>query len=101
MTTGLAASVIEEILFRGILFRWLEEFSGSWIALFLSSAIFGFMHLPSDNPDLLIGVIIALEGGMLLTAAYMLTRNLWLAIGLHAGWNIAQAFIWGVPNEGV
>ena len=32
---------MEELLFRGILFRWLEEFGGSWFALALTSALFG------------------------------------------------------------
>src|SRR5262245_46107236 len=34
------AAVTEEILFRGILFRWLEQFGGSWVALLLTSAAF-------------------------------------------------------------
>ena len=29
----------EELFFRGILFRWLEEFGGSWLALLLTSAV--------------------------------------------------------------
>ena len=38
---------------------------------------------------------------MLLGGAYMLTRNLWVAIGLHAAWNFTQGFIWDVPVSGV
>ena len=29
-----------------------------------------------------------------------MTRNLWLPIGLHAGWNVTQGFVWGVPVSG-
>ena len=35
----------EELLFRGILFRWLEEFGGSWLALLVTSALFGLAHI--------------------------------------------------------
>ena len=36
----------------------------------------------------------------MLAAAYMLTRRLWGAIGLHAGWNMTQGGLFGVPVSG-
>ncbi len=36
------------------------------------------------------GVYISIEAGLLLAAAYMLTRRLWLIIGFHMGWNYTQ-----------
>ena len=36
------------------------------------------------------------RGGILLSAAYILTRRLWLAIGLHFGWDFSQDAIFGV-----
>ena len=100
LLTGLVAGVVEEILFRGVVFRFLEEFAGSLIALIVSSLIFGFLHLMNDNATVWSSVAISIEAGILLGGAYMLTRNLWLAIGLHAGWNVTQGFIWGVPVSG-
>lgn len=97
---GLQAAVVEEILMRGIVFRFLEEFGGSWLALALSSALFGFLHASNDNATTFSSLAIALEAGLLLGGAYMLTRNLWLAIGLHFGWNVAQGFLWDVPVSG-
>ena len=41
-----------------------------------------------------------MEAGLLLGAAYMLTRRLWLAIGLHAAWNFTQGWVWSVPVSG-
>ena len=41
-----------------------------------------------------------LLAGLLLGAVYMLTRNLWMAMGLHAAWNFTQGFIWDVPVSG-
>lgn len=98
--TGLMAGVTEEILLRGIIFRWLEEFGGSWFALALSALLFGFLHAGNPNATLVSSLSIALAAGVLLGGAYMLTRNLWLAIGLHAGWNVTQGLVWDVPVSG-
>lgn len=98
---GLQAGVIEELLARGVLFRFLEEFGGSWFALALSSALFGFGHIANPNATLFSSLAIAMEAGILLGGAYMLTRNLWLAIGLHFGWNVVQGYVWDVPVSGM
>lgn len=98
--TGLMAGVTEEILLRGIVFRWLEELGGSWVALALSALIFGFLHAGNPNATLISSLSIALAAGVLLGGAYMLTRNLWLAIGMHAGWNVTQGLVWDVPISG-
>lgn len=100
LLTGVVAGFIEEVITRGIIFRWLEEFAGSWIALLISSLFFGFMHQMNDNATVWSSIAISIEAGILLGGAYMLTRNLWLAIGLHAGWNVTQGFVWGVPVSG-
>lgn len=100
VTTGLMAGVTEEILLRGIVFRWLEELGGSWVALALSALLFGFLHAPNPNATLISSLSIAVAAGVLLGGAYMLTRNLWLAVGLHAGWNVTQGLVWDAPVSG-
>lgn len=97
---GLQAAVIEEILFRGILFRFLEQFGGSWFALTLTSALFGGAHLMNENASWFSSLAIAVEAGILLGAAYMAVRSLWLPIGLHFGWNVTQGLVWDVPVSG-
>lgn len=99
-SVGLQAAFFEEILIRGVLFRFLEEFGGSWFALAVSSALFGFGHIFNDNATVFSSLAIAVEAGLMLGGAYMLTRNLWLAIGLHFGWNFTQGYIWDVPVSG-
>lgn len=94
-------AVIEELLFRGILFRWLEEFGGSWFALAATSALFGLAHIYNPNASALSSFAIALEAGLMLGGAYMLTRSLWMPIGLHAAWNFTQGFVWDVPVSGI
>ena len=98
---GIFAAVSEEMLFRGVLFRWLEEFGGSWAALLLTSAFFGAAHLANPNASILAAVGIAFEAGVLLGGAYMLTRSLWLPMGIHAAWNFTQGEIFDIPVSGV
>ncbi|WP_074428302.1 CPBP family intramembrane glutamic endopeptidase [Tsuneonella dongtanensis] len=97
---GLQAAFVEEIVARGILFRFLEEFGGSWFALAASSALFGFAHASNDNASTFSSLAISLEAGVLLGGAYMLTRDLWLPIGIHFGWNVTQGYLWDVPVSG-
>ena len=97
---GFQAAVMEEVLFRGILFRFLEEFGGSWFALALTSGLFGVAHIANENATPFSSLAIALEAGVMLGGAYMLTRSLWLPIGIHFGWNVTQGLVWDVPVSG-
>jgi hypothetical protein len=93
-------AINEELLFRGILFRWIEEFGGSWMALLLTSAFFGAAHLMNPHASPIAAIGIAFEAGVMLGAAYMLTRSLWLPMGLHAAWNFTQGEIYDIPVSG-
>ncbi|WP_031084161.1 CPBP family intramembrane glutamic endopeptidase [Streptomyces sp. NRRL WC-3549] len=95
-----AAALSEELLFRGVLLRIVEEFAGSWIALTLTGLVFGLMHLANPHADLWGAVAIAIEAGGMLGAAYIATRSLWLPIGLHFGWNFAAAGIFSTEVSG-
>jgi membrane protease YdiL (CAAX protease family) len=92
---------MEEMLFRGILFRWIEEFGGSWTALVVTSALFGLAHIMNPNATWFSSFTIAVEAGVLLGGAYMLTRSLWFPMGLHAAWNFTQGEIFDVPVSGI
>jgi hypothetical protein len=94
------AAFMEELLFRGILFRWLEAFAGSWAALVVTSALFGLAHIYNPNATWTSSLAITVEAGMLLGGAYMLARNLWVPMGLHGAWNFTQGFIFDVPVSG-
>ena len=94
------AGVMEEILIRGVVFRILEEWLGSWIALAVSALIFGALHLPNDGATLINTAALSLEAGVMLAAAYMVTRRLWLPIGIHIAWNFTQGGIFSVAVSG-
>jgi membrane protease YdiL (CAAX protease family) len=101
-TAGVTASVAvtEEVLFRGVLFRIMEERTGTVIALVVSSLIFGLTHSINAEATLWGVLSIALTGGLLTTAAYVATRSLWLSIGLHFAWNFTHAGVFGVALSG-
>jgi len=100
LVAAIGTGFIEEIVFRGIVFRIVEGALGTWIALTLSSAIFGLLHLVNPHATLQGAVAIVFEAGVMLAAAYVLTRRLWLPIGIHAGWNFTQGGIFGVSVSG-
>jgi membrane protease YdiL (CAAX protease family) len=90
---ALSSGVFEELLFRGVLFRSVETWFGSWAALVVSSLVFGLTHLINPEATLEGALFIAVEAGILLAGAYMLTRRLWLSIGFHVAWNYTQSAI--------
>jgi membrane protease YdiL (CAAX protease family) len=98
---AISSGVFEELLYRGVVFRILEEYLGSWIALAASSLFFGLRHLGNEDATLLGALFITVEAGVLLAAAFMLTRRLWLAIGFHMSWNYAQAAVFSGAVSGV
>ena len=101
IATAIVPGILEEIFFRGILFRWIEDFAGSWAALIVTAALFGVAHILNPNASWFSSFAIAVEAGLLLGGAYMLTRSLWMPIGLHAAWNFTQGAIWDVPVSGL
>lgn len=90
---ALSSGVFEELLFRGVVFRSIETWFGSWAALVVSSLVFGLSHLINPEATWEGALFIAVEAGILLAAAYMLTRRLWLSMGFHVAWNYTQSAI--------
>jgi uncharacterized protein len=100
LAISISSSVLEEILLRGIIFRITEEKLGSYIALIISGLVFGFLHLNNPNSSVMMALAIAIEAGLMLGAAYMCTRSLWLPIGIHFGWNFMQGGVYGAAVSG-
>lgn len=92
--------VLEEVVMRGIVFRILEQSLGSWIALAISAAIFGLLHLLNHGTTLLNAGSVMVEAGVMLAAAYMVTRRLWLCIGIHIAWNFTEGGIFSAAVSG-
>ena len=93
-------ALLQEMVFRGILFRNIEELLGSWAALVVVAVVFGLVHLGNTNATIWTSLAI-MGGDLALTGAYMLTRRIWLVWGIHFGWNFFQDGVFGMPNSGV
>jgi membrane protease YdiL (CAAX protease family) len=94
------SGVLEEVVMRGIVFRIVERSLGSWIALAISAAIFGLLHLLNPGATLLNAGAIMVEAGVMLAAAYMVTRRLWFCIGIHIAWNFTEGGIFSAAVSG-
>lgn len=101
LMAAVMAGVTEEVLIRAVAFRILEGWIGSWLALGVSAVLFGVMHYPNPEATAWSSAAIALEAGVMLAAAYMVTRRIWLPVGIHVAWNFTQSGIFGVPTSGV
>ena len=97
---ALMAAVFEETVVRGFLFRLVQIAGGTWIAVLVSSVLFGAAHAFNPGATMTSSIAIALEAGVLLAAAYALTGRLWFPIGLHAGWNFTEGSIFGMSVSG-
>src|ERR1700733_1576106 len=84
---ALCAAVLEEIIFRAYIFRLLSMATGTWVALLLTSGLFGAAHAANRGATVFSSIAIALEAGIILAAAYAVTGRLWMPIALHFGWN--------------
>jgi uncharacterized protein len=96
----LLIAVFEEVAFRGLLFRLVENGLGSWGALIVSAIFFGGAHLGNPGATLGSSIAIAVEAGVLLGAIYMATRSLWMVIGVHWAWNYFEGPVFGTQVSG-
>ena len=94
--TGLS----EEILSRGYHLQTIASGLNLFWGVLLSSAIFGMLHF--YNPDATwvstFGIFIA---GLFFAYGYIRTKQLWLPIGLHIGWNFFEGVVFGFPVSGL
>ncbi|HMC90994.1 MAG TPA: CPBP family intramembrane glutamic endopeptidase [Allosphingosinicella sp.] len=97
---SIQSGILEELLFRLVVFRLLWRAFGIWAALALSALLFGALHLMNPNATPFAALCIAIEAGLMLAAFYILTGRLWVSIGVHAGWNFTQGWIFGAAVSG-
>lgn len=93
------AGVFEEVLCRAIIFRIVEQSFGSRAALAFSALLFGLAHIPGGSLGAL-AFVVTMVAGVAFTAAFMLTRRLWLCIGIHAAWNYTLGSIFSISVSG-
>ncbi|HLA53341.1 MAG TPA: type II CAAX endopeptidase family protein [Flavitalea sp.] len=95
----LLVSFSEELVYRGYVLRNLLKSFNKWLALIISSVLFTMVHL--TNPGIpLIGIINIFLGGLVMGIAFIYSRNLWMPVGFHFGWNLFQGPLLGFPVSG-
>ena len=90
----------EEAFFRGYI---LQTFTRAKLALFavaLTSLLFAAAHIGNQGANYLSFINTALAG-VWFGAAYLKTRTLWMAFGLHLAWNLMQGAVFGISVSGI
>ncbi|MCO6509743.1 MAG: CPBP family intramembrane metalloprotease [Aridibacter famidurans] len=95
-----AGAAFEEAFARGYIFQTFVRSNLAWLALLLTSAIFASGHIgnPSSGTFSFVNTFLA---GIWLGAAYLKTRTLWLAFGLHVAWNFVLGTVFGIEVSGL
>jgi len=95
----LLTALFEESLLRGYLQSTLARGIGFWWAALLLSSGFGATHL-ANHGESPVGIGSVVVVGLVFCLSLWLTKSLYWAVGLHAGWDWAQSYLYGVPNSG-
>ena len=92
-------SMGEELFFRGFAFQRILATLGPFATIIPVGLIFALMHGANPNASRL-GIANTAGFGILFGWAYFRTRDLWLPIGLHFGWNLVLPLL-GVNLSGL
>jgi len=100
ITVLLAAGAAgEELFFRGYGFQVLLASAGPYATVLPVGIIFALLHGGNPNANWF-GIVNTAGFGILFGYAYLRSRDLWLPIGLHFGWNFTLP-LFGVPVSGL
>ena len=94
-----AASLAEEVIFRGYPFRCLIEAIGPIAATFGMSLLFGLARA-LQNGATRTGIFLAMLTGIVFSVAWLRTHGLWLAWGMRFAWTASMGVLFGLPVAG-
>ena len=96
----LLVGVVEEVVFRGILFRLITDKWNIAVGLTTSSLLFGLAHLGNPGATLWAALAITLASGWLFGMAYAYYQTIWVPIGMHWAWNYLEGGVFGCAVSG-
>lgn len=89
-TAGIVGPLVEELFFRQFLIPFLSRFTATWVAVVISSVLFGMLHMHSLAPSEWVGVIphafFGLAAGVLFVRS---GNNLYLPATIHVLFNLS------------
>lgn len=90
----------EELLSRGYHLQTIASGLNLFWGVMISSAVFGALHLGNPNANWIstLGIFLA---GIFFAYGYIRTKQLWLPIGMHLGWNFFEGIVFGFPVSGL
>ena len=126
LSSGVAVALLEETVMRGVMHTAIERESGPWTAALLTAPLFAVLHFfaktriapqdvgwgsgfdlllrsfsPLAQPALVFDSFLSwLIVGLILSLTRVLTGNIAMAIGLHAGWVIVLRMLQEGTNSG-
>lgn len=93
-------SSAEELWCRGFMYERLHERYPLWFVIALNGTLFGLLHMfnPGVSALPIIGIIVT---GVSYSLLRWYSGSIWIAMGIHTGWNFTQNFLFGLPNSGL
>lgn len=111
--SGLTAGIVEELCFRGVIFRYMKKTLGTRIAVIVPAVVFAALHIMNMESFNVADVLLLLLAGssvsVMFTVMALKSGSIWPGAFAHALWNtmmIGEAFgigpiVNGGPNTAV
>jgi hypothetical protein len=95
----MSSAVFEELIFRGYIFKKLNDSIGITKSLLITGFCFGVYHwfawgIIGNWPLMLIALITTGLGHLIFATAFIRSCSLYLAIGIHYSWNVSNEYLW-------
>lgn len=94
--SGIVAPIVEEITFRGVLLKYIEDKTNIFVAIILTSVLFSLVHLFNGKlvgVDFYLLIIAGTIAGIMYGIASYKYSSIWASISLHMFWNIGGIFV--------
>lgn len=90
----------EELLSRGYHLQTIASGTNLFWGVTISSVVFGALHLWNPNATWVssLGILFA---GLFFAFGYLRSKQLWLPMGMHLGWNFFEGVVFGFPVSGL